>query len=78
MALYKDEDNVKKGHGSAFESTYGPGKAVPHSGIYRCDNCGDEIAANAGDPFPPQNHHQHKPGVGAIAWRCLVYAQQQK
>jgi hypothetical protein len=77
MALYKDTANVKLGHGSAFETTHRPGERVPHSGIYRCENCGDEIASNHGDPFPPQNHHQHKPGAGEIRWRMLVYAQQQ-
>jgi hypothetical protein len=76
MALYKDERHVRKGEGPAFESTYGPGKTVPYSGIYLCENCGDEIASNKGDPFPPANHHQHNPNTGAILWRLLVFAEQ--
>lgn len=74
MAIYKDEQNVKKGTGDAFGFTYGPGNTVPHSGIYRCDHCGREIASNKDDPFPPQNHHQHNPAK-TIAWRLLVFAQ---
>lgn len=78
MAIYKDQTNVKVGHGTAFESSFGPGQTVAHSGIYRCENCGDEIAANAGDPFPPQNHHAHQQGLGPIRWRLLVFSESKK
>jgi hypothetical protein len=76
MALYVNSTVVQKvGAQDAFTSTYKPGNTVPHSGIYRCDVCGDEDCCNAGDPFPPQNHAQHK-NKEAITWRLLVYAQQ--
>lgn len=78
MALYKDRDFVRTSDSSEFDKLYSPGAACPHSGIYRCDSCGDEIASNKGNPFPPQNHHQHKPGAGAIRWRMIVYAEQKK
>lgn len=75
MALFRDEKHVLKGKGDAFDKVYTPGIKVPHSGIYRCENCGDEVASNKDDPFPPQNHHQHSPPA-PILWRLLVFAQQ--
>lgn len=76
MALYVDELKVKKVNPQeAFQVSYAPGKNVPHSGIYRCINCKSEIAANAGDPFPPQNNTQHPKHEGKIEWQLLVYAQ---
>jgi hypothetical protein len=75
MAIYKDETNVVKGHGVAFETTHKPGTIAQYSGIYRCENCGDEDACNKGNPLPPQNHAQHTTGA-PIEWRLLVYAQQ--
>lgn len=74
MAIYKTGTNVKTGTGTAFDTTHSPGTKAPHSGIYRCDNCGAENACNKGDPLPPQNHHQH-PGTKPIAWRLLVFAE---
>jgi hypothetical protein len=50
---------------------------VPNSGIYRCVNCGDEDCCNKGDPFPPQNKHQHRTTT-PIGWKLLVLSQQVK
>lgn len=75
MALYKRADEIQPGSGAVFDAEHGPGSSVPASGIYRCRGCGREIAANAGTPFPPQNHHQHRPVQGSIRWRLAVYAQ---
>lgn len=47
------------------------GSIVPASGIYRCEGCGDEITSNKGDPFPPQNKHQHTNGK-KVEWRLIV------
>ena len=76
MALYdgKNSQYVKPGHGTAFDAEHKPGTAVPHSGIYRCKNCGDEVTCNKGDPLPPQNHSQHS-GTTPIVWKLLVYTQ---
>lgn len=76
MALYKYGNRLTQTNDTAFDQLYPPGAVCPHSGIYRCEACGDEIASNRGNPFPPQNHHQHTPGAGAIQWRLLVFAQQ--
>ncbi len=53
-------------------TAYTPGDEVPVSGIYRCTGCRKEITSNAGDPFPPQNHHQHSPSQGAVRWKLNV------
>jgi hypothetical protein len=75
MALYKYQNYLVNSPSEAFDSLYGPGLQVPNSGIYRCEGCGDEIAANKGDPLPPQNHHQHALSQGAIRWRMIVFSQ---
>lgn len=75
MALYKNAQYLGQSTDGAFDALHNPGAATPHSGIYRCENCGDEVASNAGNPLPPQNHRQHNPNQGAIRWRMIVYAQ---
>lgn len=72
MALYKNANYVKSSTGSEFDSTHNPGANTPYSGIYRCEGCGKEIASNAGNPLPPQNHHQHSSTSVAIKWRLIV------
>jgi len=75
MAFYRDETRVRKADPhNAFIETHAPGTKVPHSGIYRCINCESEIAANAGDPLPPQNHDQHPKHAGKVEWQLLVYS----
>lgn len=76
MALYKHGQHLNQSDHEEFDKDYSPGMICPNSGIYRCQGCGDEIAANKGDPLPPQNHHQHAPGQGSIRWRLLVFSQQ--
>lgn len=78
MALYKHGQHLQQSNDAAFDATYTPGTTAPHSGIYRCTNCGDEDACNAGNPLPPQNHRQHNPARGQIRWQLLVYPVQQK
>lgn len=73
MAIYIDVRRVHKSKaGAAFSAKHKPGSTVPYSGIYRCANCESEIAANANDPFPPQNHAQHPKHEGSIEWILLV------
>ena len=74
MATYEDTTEVVYEAHEKYRSTHKPGVATPYSGIYICVNCRDEIAANRGNPLPPQNHRQHtKPGP--IEWRLLVCTQ---
>jgi hypothetical protein len=75
MAIYKYAHWMKQSDSDVFDKTYSPGIGVPLSGIYRCEGCAKEIAANHGDPFPPQNHHQHAQSVGGIKWRLTVFAE---
>jgi hypothetical protein len=75
MALYKHSQYLGTSDHGTFDTTHTPGTSTPYSGIYRCEGCGDEIASNAGNPLPPQNHHQHSTNQGAIRWRLIVYAQ---
>lgn len=78
MALYKYGNELKQSDHTAFDVIYAPGDVAPNAGIYRCVNCGDEIGIAKGHQLPPQNHHQHRPGVGPIRWKLLVFAQQQR
>jgi len=77
VALYKDGSKLTKSDHNAFDVDQKPGTVVNNSGIYRCINCDDEIAANKGNPLPSQNHAQHAPGK-PIIWRLLVCAVQKK
>lgn len=74
MAWYKDGRNLIQSTSthSHWVNDYGPGSEVPLSGIYKCNGCKKEITSNSGDPFPPQNHHQHSVGQGAIRWKLIV------
>ncbi|MGI8472397.1 protein L [Pectobacterium brasiliense] len=60
-----------KGDKKHWTSRHSPGNTVPVSGIYRCTVCGKEITSNEGDPFPPQNHHQHTSNE-SISWQLIV------
>lgn len=74
MASYKYVTYLSKSESDAFDKEFSPGDKVAWSGIYRCLGCGWEIAANEGNPFPPQNHHQHSVLQGRIRWNLNVYA----
>jgi len=75
MALYKYPNYLAASQHAAFDTIQAPGARTPFSGIYRCEGCGHEVASNAGNPLPPQNHHQHTVQQGAIRWRLVVFAQ---
>ena len=74
MALYKHAQYLKENTNRAFDEIHHPGFTTPHSGIYRCEGCGHEIASNADNPLPPQNHHQPTTAQGTIRWRLIVCA----
>ena len=77
MAVYKHGNLLKPSQDAAFDRDQTPGDRAAFSGIFRCPGCGREVAANEGQPLPPQNHHQHGPGQGFIKWRLTVYAEHQ-
>jgi hypothetical protein len=72
MALYKSRDFLWQFYDPAFDEIVDPGSQAPRSGIYRCEGCGHEIAANRGDSMPAQNHHRHLTYLGPIRWRLIV------
>jgi hypothetical protein len=74
MALYRYSQYLTTSTDKAFDTLSSPGTQTPYSGIYRCEGCGSEIASNAGNPLPPQNHHQHTTAQGSIRWRLIVFA----
>jgi hypothetical protein len=75
MAQYKNSQYLSSSSDSAFDTLHNPGASTPYSGIYRCEGCGHEVASNAGNPLPPQNHHQHTTTQGSIRWRLIVKTQ---
>ena len=74
MAQYKYQKYLSQSDNAGYDKLYSPGSVCLNSGIYRCEACGDEIASNKGNPLPPQNHHQHAPGLGNIQWKLIVFA----
>ncbi len=78
MALYKHANRLSQSQDVAFDKTHQPGASAPLPGIYRCTNCGDEIAIAGGHTLPPQNHKQHNPNNGPITWQLVVYPVQRK
>ncbi len=72
MALYKYEQFLENSTDQAFDKLLEPRGAAPWPGIYRCHACGHEIAIASGHALPPQNHHQHAPGLGRIQWRLVA------
>jgi hypothetical protein len=78
MALYKHGQHLTQSQDAAFDIRISPGDAAANAGVYRCAVCGDEIGIAKGHTLPPQNHHQHRPGLGPIQWQLLVFAQQQQ
>jgi hypothetical protein len=76
MAQYKYSHHLHQGDSAEYDSTCPPGSEAANAGIYRCVACGDEIGIAKGHTLPPQNHHQHAPGLGKVEWQLLVFAQQ--
>jgi hypothetical protein len=72
MAQFKYDVYFSKNQHAAFDAVISPGTVINNSGIYRCEGCASEIAANKGDPLPPQNHHQHSSAQGKIRWRLIA------
>lgn len=74
MSWYIADSVLDKSDGQKewWTRAYEPGEKVAVSGIYRCLGCKKEITSNAGDPFPPQNHHQHTTVQGRIRWKLNI------
>lgn len=73
MANYKYAANLQKNNHSDFDKEHNPGISAPYPGIYKCVNCGDEIAIAGGHTLPSQNHSQHA-SYQPIKWKLVVCA----
>lgn len=76
MARFMYGQHLSQSQHEAYDALLSPGTEAANAGIYRCASCGDEIGIAKGHILPPQNHHQHSPGLGPIKWQLLVFAQQ--
>jgi hypothetical protein len=72
MAQYKYSHYLTNLPDPRFDPAYPPGTAAPHTGIYKCQGCGNEVVSVAGEPLPPASHHQHSLAQGGISWRLVV------
>lgn len=77
MARYQKSAYFKPSNGSEFTERQQPGSEAEFAGIYRCVVCGDEIGIAKTHKLPPQNHHQHRPGLGNIEWQLIAAAESQ-
>jgi hypothetical protein len=71
MAVYRYAVYLQQSDHQAYDTLWKPGETTQYSGIFRCENCGENVACNAGNPLPPQNHAQHPMGAD-IRWRLIV------
>jgi hypothetical protein len=66
MATYKFLRLLSLDHKNKFDVLHDPGVNAPYPGIYRCEECGKEIAIAHGHPLPPESHHSHAVGQEVI------------
>jgi hypothetical protein len=74
MALFKHASFFQQDDSAAFDDTYHPGQATPHSGIYRCVVCGFEVTSEKVSPLPTQSHGVHNARLQPIRWRLIAAA----
>jgi hypothetical protein len=67
MACYKYSHYLTNLSDPRFDSAHPPETAAPDTGIYKCQGCGKEVVAVAGDPLPASSHHQHSLAQAASA-----------
>lgn len=53
MAFCKEIANLRSTQSTAFDIVLRPGTQVVYEGIYRCQECGMEMAAIGGKPLRP-------------------------
>lgn len=72
MANYKYPQYLAQSNHVAFDAIHSAASTAPHSGIYRCEGCGENIVSTHNHTLPPQNHHQHSVQQGTIRWKLIV------
>jgi hypothetical protein len=76
MATYKHRDFLIENQNEIFDGVYEQGTIIFHSGIYRCLECGAEIAIAERKIFPLCGHHLPRDGQPHALWRLLVRTNQ--
>ena len=76
MAAYKYSGNLHQINHETFHIEFPPWESATFAGIYRCENCEDEIGIAKGHTLPSQNHHQHQNKQLPIKWKLLFCALQ--
>jgi hypothetical protein len=71
MATYKFPALLKLDESNKFDGFHEPGVSAPYPGIYRCKECGKEIAIAKGHTLPPEHSHE-KLGQGKVSWGLVV------
>ena len=74
MAEYRDARYLVVVQQDCFQDLHEPRTVATHTGIYRCEGCGLEIALAAGSLFPRENAHYHSNPTIPILWRLVVRA----
>jgi hypothetical protein len=75
MALVRDRSKLAEHWDPAFDREYRAGAPSPHGGIYRCTDCGHEIALPEGQALPGPMHPRHPPLSRSPIWRLVVAAE---
>ena len=75
VAQYKYAYFLIRSPNTRFDHVYPAGGVAAHTGIYRCDGCGAEVAAKAREPLPAIDDHDHDSEGGGTRWRLTVAAQ---
>ena len=72
MAQYKFERHLKFCNDGVYDVVSPAGSPAPRSGIYRCDGCGLELTALAGQALPDVKHHEHHASQKLVRWKLIV------
>lgn len=78
MSLCKYSQYISHSSGKSFDQLSEPEGFAAATGIYRCEEFGEEIVSLAGRVLPASNHHRHMYGKGPIRWRVVVMIQPNK
>lgn len=67
------KNSMRTSSSDAFNSVYNTGAEITHSGIYRCNKCGREIAMNKHEnTLPP---HYPNDTCSSPKWQLHIYAE---
>lgn len=76
MSAFNDPNYFRHSNDPAFHRTDWPGAFAPDLAFDRCETCGEEVACNARQPPPLQNHRQHHNALAPLLWGLIAVARQ--